>query len=33
LLRDLGVDYVQGYYIGRPEQDIGSERYISTALH
>lgn len=33
LLRDLGVDYVQGYYIGRPEQVIGSERYISTALH
>jgi len=33
LLRDLGVDYVQGYYIGRPEQTIGSERYISSALH
>jgi diguanylate cyclase (GGDEF)-like protein/PAS domain S-box-containing protein len=33
LLRDLGVDYVQGYYLGRPEQDIGSQRYISTAMH
>ena len=33
LLRDLGVDYVQGYYIGRPEQAIGPERYISNALH
>jgi diguanylate cyclase (GGDEF)-like protein/PAS domain S-box-containing protein len=33
LLRDLGVDYVQGFYLGRPEQTIGSERYISTALH
>jgi len=33
LLRDLGVDYVQGFYLGRPEQTIGSERYINTALH
>jgi len=33
LLRDLGVDYVQGYHVGRPEQAIGAERYISTALH
>jgi diguanylate cyclase (GGDEF)-like protein/PAS domain S-box-containing protein len=33
LLRDLGVDYVQGYYIGRPEQAIGSERYISAAMY
>jgi diguanylate cyclase (GGDEF)-like protein/PAS domain S-box-containing protein len=33
LLRDLGVDYAQGYYLGRPEQTIGSDRYISSALH
>jgi EAL domain-containing protein (putative c-di-GMP-specific phosphodiesterase class I) len=33
LLRDLGVDYVQGYHVGRPEQSIGTERYISTAFH
>lgn len=33
LLRDLGVDYVQGYYLGRPEQAITSERYISAVLH
>ena len=33
LLRDLGVDYVQGFYIGRPEQAIAPERYISSALH
>ncbi len=33
LLRDLGVDYVQGYYLGRAENSIGTERYIKTALH
>jgi EAL domain-containing protein (putative c-di-GMP-specific phosphodiesterase class I) len=33
LLRDLGVDYVQGFYIGRPEQDVGTERYINTAMN
>jgi EAL domain-containing protein (putative c-di-GMP-specific phosphodiesterase class I) len=32
LLRDLGVDYVQGYYLGRPENAIGAERYINVAL-
>jgi len=32
LLRDLGVDYVQGYYLGRPELKVGSERYISAAM-
>jgi diguanylate cyclase (GGDEF)-like protein/PAS domain S-box-containing protein len=33
LLRDLGVDYVQGYYLGRPERAIGAERYIATDIH
>jgi len=33
LLRDLGVDYAQGYFVGRPEGKIGTERYISAALH
>ena len=33
LLRDLGVDYVQGYYIGKPEELIGTERYVNSALH
>ena len=33
LLRDLGVDYAQGYFVGRPEQTVGADRYISTALH
>ena len=32
LLRDLGVDYVQGYYLGRPEQAIGAERYIAAIM-
>lgn len=33
LLRDLGVDYAQGYFVGRPEQTVGADRYISPALH
>jgi diguanylate cyclase (GGDEF)-like protein/PAS domain S-box-containing protein len=33
LLRDLGVDYAQGYFVGRPEQSVGADRYINTALH
>lgn len=33
LLRDLGVDYAQGYFLGRPAQTIGAERYISATLH
>jgi diguanylate cyclase (GGDEF)-like protein/PAS domain S-box-containing protein len=32
LVRDLGVDYVQGYFVGRPEQTIGVDRYITAAL-
>jgi diguanylate cyclase (GGDEF)-like protein len=28
LLRDLGVDYAQGYFVGRPEERIGTERYV-----
>jgi EAL domain-containing protein (putative c-di-GMP-specific phosphodiesterase class I) len=32
LLRDLGVDYAQGYFVGRPEEGIGTERYIGTPL-
>jgi EAL domain-containing protein (putative c-di-GMP-specific phosphodiesterase class I) len=33
LLRDLCVDYVQGYYVGRPELTVGADRYISSVLH
>jgi EAL domain-containing protein (putative c-di-GMP-specific phosphodiesterase class I) len=33
LLRDLGVDYAQGYFVGRPEQSVGADRYINTALN
>ena len=33
LLRDLGVDYAQGYFVGRPKQNVGVDRYISTVLH
>jgi diguanylate cyclase (GGDEF)-like protein/PAS domain S-box-containing protein len=32
LLRDLGVDYAQGYFVGRPEEGIGTERYIGASL-
>ena len=32
LLRDLGVDYAQGYFVGRPEGTIGTERHIRVAL-
>lgn len=33
LLRDLGVDYAQGYFVGRPEQGISADRYISMTVH
>lgn len=33
LLRDMGVDYAQGYVVGRPEETVGAERYISTDVH
>lgn len=33
LLRDLGVDYAQGYFVGRPELSIGADRYLPSTLH
>lgn len=33
LLRDLGVDFAQGYFVGRPAQEIGTDRYLNVTLH
>lgn len=29
VLREFGVDYVQGYLLGKPEEELLPERYLS----